>query len=102
MLNLYNLRAILSFFFVSSERRDVLRYLYIHVLHVILLFTLRESRDYRLILWWYNRQIGIMSRNYNVNYQSKIIMMHYNYNDSLTLEFTNSYMILPQFYADLA
>ena len=35
-------------------------------------------------------------------YQSKIIMTHYDYNDSLTLEFTNSYIILPQFYTDLA
>ena len=35
------------------------------------------------------------------DYKSKIIMKHYNYHDSLTLEFTNFYIILPQFYADL-
>ena len=37
-----------------------------------------------------------------VRNQSKIVMKHYDYNDSLTLEFTNPYVILPQFYADLA
>ena len=33
-------------------------------------------------------------------YQSKIMMTHYDYNGSLTREFTNSYIILPQFYAE--
>ena len=28
--------------------------------------------------------------------------LYYDYNESLTLEFSNSYIILPQFYADLA
>jgi hypothetical protein len=40
---------------------------------------------------------------HKLQYQSNIIITkHCDYDDSLTLVFTNSYIILPQFYADLA